>query len=161
MTAYPDVLRPGDHLNFAQDFYRAFHAIPRDHPPRSWPRYFMLCHAAELALKAYLFSQGAKPKELRAHDVRHSLKELLKRATSKGLSLSAKAQTDIGLLDQAHKEFWNRYPKEDWTAPVYVIEQFEPAVGELLEQVRIGLYGKAASLAKTAPVTATRGRSRP
>lgn len=109
----------------------------------------MLCHAAELALKAFLFSQGAKPRALRAADVRHSLKELLKRANSKGLSLSGRAQTDIELLDEAHKGFWSRYPKEDWTKPVYVIEQFEPAVRELLEQVRVALYGQAASFAKS------------
>jgi hypothetical protein len=136
---YPDALRPMDHLSLAQDFYRAFLALPQDHPPRSWPRYFMLCHAAELALKAYLLSQGAKPEALRAPRIRHSLKELLKGAISKGLSLSPRAQIDIGLLDEAHKGFWSRYPKEDWTKPVYVIDQFELAVREALEQVLIAL----------------------
>jgi hypothetical protein len=116
MTTYPDALRARDHLELAQDFYQAFCDLPSRIPLRSWPRYFMLCHAAELAFKAYLLYWGATPMELRAPAVRHSLSELLARATNKGLSLSAKAQTDIGLLDQAHEEYWPRYPKEEWTS---------------------------------------------
>ena len=124
MNDYPDILRPGDHLRLAQDFYQAFRDLP-PRTPQSWPRYFMLCHATELALKAYLAYHGATPKELKAKDVRHSLAELLTRVTNKGLSLSAAAQTDIGLLSEAHEEFWHRYPKENGE-PVYTIDQFEP-----------------------------------
>ena len=37
-------------------------------PPRSWPRYFMLRHATELALEVYLFYHGATPTELMSPD---------------------------------------------------------------------------------------------
>jgi hypothetical protein len=139
MNGYPDTLRPTDHLRLAEDFYQAFRDLPRRIPPQSWPRYFMLCHATELALKAYLTYHGATPKDLKAKNVRHSLAELLTRAINKGLSLSASAQKDIGLLSEAHEEFWHRYPREE-AKPVYTIDQFEPAVRELLDIVSTAVY---------------------
>jgi hypothetical protein len=71
MDDYPDALRTADHLRLAEDYYRAFCDLPPRIPPQSWPRYFMLCHAAELAFKAYLFHRGAARKELKAEAVRH------------------------------------------------------------------------------------------
>jgi HEPN domain-containing protein len=139
MNGYPDTLRPGDHLRLSEDFYQAFHDLPRRHPPQSWPRYFMLCHAVELALKAYLFYRGKTPKELKAPKIRHSLKELLTEATNAGLLLSTSAQNDILLMDEAHEEFWHRYPKED-SKPVYTIEQFDSPARELLDAVSVALY---------------------
>jgi hypothetical protein len=142
-----DALRAFDHLALAQDFYQAFRELPRHIPPRSWPRYFTLCHAAELAFKAYLLHHGATRRELGARKVRHSLNSLLARATTKGLVLSAQARIDFGLLHQAHEEFWHRYPKEDWTTAVYTIDQFEGAVAELLNAVAIDLHGLPLTLA--------------
>ena len=55
---YPDHFRPLDFLELAEEFYQAFHDLPARLPP-SWPRYFMLCHAIELAPKAYLAQHGA------------------------------------------------------------------------------------------------------
>jgi hypothetical protein len=53
MNGYPDTLRPGDHLRLAEDFLQAYVDLPIRLPPQSWPRYLMLCHAVELALKAF------------------------------------------------------------------------------------------------------------
>jgi len=140
MNDYPKTLRAGDHLRLAEDFYLAFCELPRRTPPQSWPRYFLLCHAIELALKAYLAHHGAARKELTAKNVRHGLTKLLKRATNKGLSLSASAQKDIGLLNEAHEKFWHRYPKEVGK-PVPTIDQLQPAARELLDAVTAALYG--------------------
>jgi HEPN domain-containing protein len=142
MNGYPDALRPGDHLRLAEDFYQAFRDLPRRHPPQSWPRYFMLCHAIELALKAYLAYHGKTPKELRSPKIGHSLKELLTEATNAGLSLGALAQNDIGLLSEAHEKFWHRYPKEVGK-PAYTIDQFEPVARELLDMVAAAVYSTA------------------
>lgn len=139
MNGYPDTLRPSEHLQLAKDFFQAYRDLPPRIPPRSWPRYLMLCHAVELALKAYLFHHGAKPKDLRAQGVRHSINELLTRATKKGLSLTPALQSDIGLLHEAHEKFWPRYPKED-AKPVYTIEQFESPVRHLLDAVTAAVY---------------------
>jgi hypothetical protein len=80
MYDYPETLRAGEYLRLAGDFFRTFCDVPPRTPPESWPRYFLLCHSAELALKAYLFHHGATPKELKDISVRHSLTELLMRA---------------------------------------------------------------------------------
>src|SRR5271170_7179400 len=142
MNSYPDALRPGDHLRLAEDFYQAFRDLPRHPPPQSWPRYFMLCHAIELALKAYLAFHGATGKALTDKNLRHNLAELLTQATKQGLSLGAPAQSDIRLLQEAHENYWHRYPKEN-AKPVFTIDQFEPAARELLDTVAAALYGGA------------------
>jgi hypothetical protein len=114
-----DTLRPGDYLRLAGDFYLAFRDLPPRIPPQSWPRYFMLCHAIELALKAYLAYQGATPKELRAKNVGHNLTELLTRAINKGLTLGEAAQKDIGLLSEAHQEFLAPLSHGQWQAGLH------------------------------------------
>jgi HEPN domain-containing protein len=139
MNGYPDTLRPGDHLRLAEDFFQAYRDLPRRLPPQSWPRYLMLCHAVELALKAYLFQHGATPKDLRAKVVRHSINELLTRATNKGLSLNPAVQSDIRLLHEAHENYWPRYPKED-AKSAYTIEQFESPARQLLDAVTAAVY---------------------
>jgi hypothetical protein len=130
------------YLEGAEDFYQAFRGLPPRHPPQSWPRYFMLCHAVELALKSYLALHGATPQQLRESGLRNNLTELLTRSVSAGLSLTASAQSDIKLLQEAHEKFWHRYPKGDG-APVFIIEQFEPATRELPNRVSVALRGGA------------------
>lgn len=144
MNGYPDTLKSMDHLRLAEDFYQAFRDLPPRTPPQSWPRYFLLCHAVELALKAYLTYRGKTPKELKDPKIRHSLKQLLSEATNAGLSLSASAQGHIALLNEAHEEFWHRYPREDGK-PIYTIDQFEPVARELLDSVAAAVWCVAAS----------------
>jgi hypothetical protein len=126
---------PYDLLDRARQFLRAFGELPADrYPPHDWPRYFMLCHAIELALKAYLAYKGATYQQLKGFG--HNLTEALTRATNKGLSLTADTQWKINNLNQAHTEFWHRYSDEDggpWMFPT--IGQFEGAARELIEQV--------------------------
>lgn len=139
MNGYPNAPRSGDHMQLAEDFFQAYRDLPRRLPPRSWPRYLMLCHAVELALKAYLLQHGATPKDLKAKALRHSINELLTRATNKGLLLSPAVQTEIRLLHEAHEKFWHRYPKEN-SKPVYIIEQFESPTRQLLDAVTATVY---------------------
>jgi hypothetical protein len=54
---------PFEYLNFAEQFHNAFHELAERHPTASWPRYFLLCHSIELALKAHLLLRGASPEE--------------------------------------------------------------------------------------------------
>ena len=122
-----------DHLQRANEFLQAFKALPEGVPP-SWPRYFLLCHAIELALKAYLLSRRWTRKTLKMKKYGHELKELLREATNEGLQLSASAVADIEALDEAHKNFWPRYPTEE-SKRVFIIDPFEPAATELIQQV--------------------------
>ena len=59
--------------------------------------------------------------------------------------MSATAQADIKLLQEAHEKFWHRYPKED-SKPVFTIDQFQPAARELLDNVAVALYDNLSPL---------------
>jgi hypothetical protein len=59
------LFRPIQYLDLADQFYSAFHELRERPPPFSWPRYFLLCHSIELALKAYLAKLGATLEQLK------------------------------------------------------------------------------------------------
>ena len=54
MNGYPEGLKHFDYFECARQFLTAYDDLTERPPPKSWPRYFMLCHAIELALKGYL-----------------------------------------------------------------------------------------------------------
>lgn len=141
----PEELIPYDFFGRAVQFKRAFGELPEpDYPPHDWPRYFMLCHAIELALKAYLALKGATYAQLK--DFRHDLTAARIEATNKGLSLTPSTQVAIDTLSEAHTKFWHRYPTVEggpWSFPL--IGQFEGAARELIEQVdkQLTLIGKS------------------
>ena len=70
----------------AMEFEKTYHAVP-EMPPLSRPRYFLLCHAIELALKAFLALHGESESDLRLK-FGHDLKKVLKRAKEFGLTLT-------------------------------------------------------------------------
>src|SRR4029077_1808487 len=90
----PDPLRPLDYLDYAEQFHSAFHELKPQSPPLSWPRYFLLCHSIELALKAYLAMYDATPEQLK-YDFGHKLDELVDEAVKKGLPLTTTTQEEI------------------------------------------------------------------
>jgi hypothetical protein len=137
--AYPEGLLPLEYLDRSGEFFHAYKALPAT-PPPSWPRYFMLCHAIELALRAYVAGRRGLTQTQLYNEFRHDLKDLLTEAISLGLSISSAAQQGITLLDEAHTKYWPRYPREDG-GPVWVIDHFEPYAAELLEAVSKALVG--------------------
>ena len=142
----PDELAylPFEYLDYAEQFFEAFKQLPEERPegPPSWPRYFLLCHSIELALKAYLARRGATPEQLRKFELRHNLDQLMDEAVEKGLPLPTPTQELIKALSEAHSKFWHRYPTDDELAnKVYVIEQFIPAARELLSTVNNAIRG--------------------
>jgi len=127
-----------DHLQRADEFLQAFKALPEGVPP-SWPRYFLLCHAIELALKAYLLSRNWTKAKLKTIRYRHDLKALLREATNEELQLSASVAADIEALNEAHQNFWPRYPMEE-SKPVFIIDPFESAATELIQTLAVSLH---------------------
>jgi hypothetical protein len=129
------------HLELSEEFYKAFRDLPRNGPsgiPVNWPRYFALCHATELALKAFLLAHGWSDQQIRDIAFRHNISSLMAEAIQLGLNISAAARSDIDLLSEAHKEFWPRYPKQTG-CPVYVVDQFEKPFVELLTAVAFAI----------------------
>jgi HEPN domain-containing protein len=132
MNGYPEILIAGDFLERAEEFLRACRALPKRTPP-DWPRYFMACHAVELALKAFLAARGRSVDEL-AKGFGHDLKKLLDEAMSEGLTIGVLARGELEQLNEAHTRFWHRYPKFD-SKPVFIIDQFEVYIDELFRHV--------------------------
>jgi hypothetical protein len=110
--SYPPELRQYDYLNYARQFRTAFDDIPERPPPQSWPRYFLLCHAIELALKAYLLACDPTRMDIESHPSNHDLGWLMNEAVSNKLSLSETTCASIEQLTEAHQKFWHRYPKD-------------------------------------------------
>jgi hypothetical protein len=131
------------HLELAEEYFQAFRKLPRNGPsgiPVNWPRYFALCHATELALKAYLLAHGCTDKQISAHPIRHNISDLMAEAIRLGLKISAAVRSEIDLLSQSHKEYWPRYPKKTGE-PVYVVDHFEKYVVKLLTAVAREIRG--------------------
>src|SRR5262249_6415808 len=114
------------YLELAEEFFQAFLVLPPKGPsgiPVNWPRYFALCHAIELALKAFLLAHGRSNRQLMDIVFRHNISNLMAEAIRLGLNISKTARADIDLLTQAHQKYWPRYPDKR-TGPVYIIDQF-------------------------------------
>src|SRR5262245_48227659 len=88
-----------------------------------------------LVLKAYL-AQAADltEKELRDPPFRHNIKNLLNRAITWGLSLSANTRGSITVLTEAHTKYWPRYPIRG-SSGVVLIYQCEADVDKLFKAV--------------------------
>ena len=130
------------YLALAEEFYQAFRDLPKNGPsgvPVNWPRYFALCHATELALKAFLLAHGWSEQQIKARQFRHNISDLMTEAIALGLNISPAARSDIDLLSEAHEKFWPRYP--DQTGPVFLIDQFEKPFVELLTAVTQAIRG--------------------
>jgi hypothetical protein len=132
---YPDALRGMEYLQRAEEFYQAYNDLPSRNQP-DWPRYFMLCQAIELGLKAYLAHHGANHTRLLGHDLR----KLMRDADAAGLPAKPDTRFMIELLHEAHANHWPRYPRghgdpTDSGKPVFIIDQFPPSVREILDAV--------------------------
>jgi hypothetical protein len=134
MTEADPFITDLEYLAYADQFYWSFYKLPDLLPSISWPRYFLLCHAIELALKAYLAKVGATSEQLK-YEFGHKLGKLLDEAVDMGPRLTTETQERIKLLNEAHSKFWHRYPRGDGKFEVYVIEQFIPAAHELINEV--------------------------
>jgi hypothetical protein len=131
-----------EYLDHAIQFHDAFHELRERHPTASWPRYFLLCHSVELALKAFLLQRGATPERVREIELRHNFKNLLAEAVQKGLVLTPETQTAISTLAEAHSQYWHRYPKDEGLKEFFTIEQFAPTAHELLNAVSLEVRGR-------------------
>lgn len=135
-------IAPLQHLELAEEFYQAFRELPPNGPsgaPINWPRYFMLCHAMELALKAFLLAHGVPSRDLESNRIfGHNIAELLNEAHKRGLQIGPLERSELEQLHKAHAGYWPRYPRKV-TDPVFLIEPFEPYVLKLLEAVRAAI----------------------
>ncbi len=103
------------------------------------PLNHLFAMAAELALKSFLERVGTTEKELKDQRVRHSLKELLLMAVSKGLRASHEVADVILEMDAAHARHAFRYvprPAEGQTITLHTARPANAyaAIQRLLDQ---------------------------
>ena len=87
------------------------------------PRYFLLCHAIRLVLRAYIASRRPFTQDELKKTFGHDLTKLLDEASRLGLTISPSAESEIDKLTDAHVKYFARYPKETANR-VLVIEHF-------------------------------------
>jgi hypothetical protein len=133
--SYPQqgILHPFEWFDRAKEVLWTYYNAPSTKPPY-WPRYFLLCHAVELVLKAYI----GLHRDLTKDDFIHDLKKLLDEAINLGLRISPLARHELELLNEAHTKYWPRYPNAN---RVFVIEHFEQHVDGLFKAVRRAFGG--------------------
>ena len=118
-------LLPHNFYALGRDFRDAYRKSPAGNPPDR-PRYFLFCHAIELALKAFLALHGLTQDELAQKPYGHDLEALMNKAVQLGLRFDRHdTASQLLLLNQAHTEYWPRYPMKT-ANPVFVISEFEP-----------------------------------
>lgn len=95
----------------AKILHKAFHAkdepLPRN--IRALPFYYLVSHAFELLLKCALLKRSVTEQELKRHNLRHNLSELLLALEAKGVSVSCHTKDILQALTLQHKEHALRY----------------------------------------------------
>jgi hypothetical protein len=103
----------------------------------NWPKYFLMTHAIELAINAYLVlsrtrSGGKKPDN-------HDLMALYEEAIRRGLKSSPLVLKELPHLSELHKIHYARYPQiEAKPVPAY-ISQYDDMVDQLFADVSAAL----------------------
>ena len=91
----------------------------------SSPRYFLLCHAIELCLKAYILASGGEQSELKG-SLSHRLKQTFERAVTLGYQPSDERVDElVTWLSPFHEDYSFRYKKtgrKELPPPETVIE---------------------------------------
>jgi len=105
-------------------------------PEPNWPKYFLVTHSIELAIRAFLaFEKGLKrPRPPDDEPDNHDLMALYEHAVTRGLKRSALVTKDLPHLSELHKIHYARYPAYE-VRPVALISQFDDMVDELLADV--------------------------
>jgi len=131
--------RADEFLTLAQVFLCAYRALPEPLPPippYDWPRYLLLCHSMELALKAFLHMKGVSEQDMRRR-YGHSLTKLLEAASGHGLIIGERGKHIPQYLNQLHIDGWSRYPQPEdkKTAPIASVSYFAPEAERLIHEV--------------------------
>jgi hypothetical protein len=104
-------------------------------PEPCWPKYFLLGHAIELALKAVpeFFKQSADyqaPTSMHAPGS-HDLAGLYEWAKLHGLAADGLIDSDLPSLSELHGDYYARYPKA--LRPVRLASSYDDMVDKVIE----------------------------
>ena len=98
----------------------------------NWPRYFLLAHAAELAIRADLVSAkaGTLGRSVGPEPSKHDLSALYEYACEHGLKSNPQVLGELSCLSEIHKNYVARYPKSP--GQIWLASEFDDAVENLL-----------------------------
>jgi hypothetical protein len=97
----------------------------------NWPRYFLLAHAAELAIQAVLVHvKTARGRIAGQAPGVHDLAALYAHACQNGLKSNSTVLAELQYLSEIHKNHVARYPKSPGN--VWIASEFDEAVDALL-----------------------------
>lgn len=97
----------------------------------NWPRYFLLAHAAELAIQAVLVSaKAASGRTVGPAPGNHDLSALYEYACKHGLKSNPQVLGELSYLSEIHKNHVARYPRSP--GQVWLASGFDDAVDNLL-----------------------------
>jgi hypothetical protein len=78
----------------------------------NWPKHFLMTHAIELAITAYLiFERGLNEARRGKWPEAHDLEALYEEAVRRGLESNQLVLKDLPYLSELHKVHYARYPK--------------------------------------------------
>lgn len=104
----------------------------------NWPKYFLLGHAIELTIKAYLVFLDEELKQQRPAGLpepgNHDLKGLYDYAVARGLKRNTLVTEDLPHLSELHQIHYARYPVYEAKA-VALISQFDDVADQLIDDV--------------------------
>ncbi|MGX1165755.1 hypothetical protein AB7M16_002021 [Bradyrhizobium sp. USDA 372] len=108
----------------------------------NWPKYTLLFHAIELALKAAIVSFGERgvPQPAGPQPGNHDLNALYEYATSYGLIRRPEILKDLPHVSELHVIHYARYPQVP-VRPVALISQYDDLVDQILHDVTDALRG--------------------
>lgn len=104
-------------------------------PEPNWPKNFLLTHAIELALRAFLIFYKERGGRLPGRDpAAHDLVGLYEQAVRCGLPRSKLVTKDLRHISELHETQYARYPRAE-ARPVAMISQYDDLADELFSEI--------------------------
>ncbi len=135
--ALPLALEAQRFLARARQFRRV--AMPlhdMDGPEPNWPKWFLVTHAIELAIKAFIVSceDANVPAPAAPKPANHDLVALYDYAVLYGLKRDPAVTKELPHLSELHQMHYARYPQAT-VKPVALIADFDDMVDQLITDV--------------------------
>jgi hypothetical protein len=105
------------------------------------PRYYLLCHAIKLVLKAYIASRRSLTRSELEATFSHDLTKLLEEAIDLGLVLSPSTESEIERLTQEGVKYFVCYPKESSNRIFFLDHFVNQHIEALFKTVRLQIVG--------------------
>jgi hypothetical protein len=135
VRSLPPALEAQRLLERARQFRNAAMTLPdMDAHQPNWPKWFLVTHAIELAIKAVIVSRDGLPLPSAPKPANHDLVGLYDYAVLYGLPRNPLITSGLPHLSELHQVHYARYPHAE-AKPVVLIAQFDDLIDQLLADV--------------------------